>query len=160
MSAKDEFLKAVNQNSARAEELREIESRDISNYQRAYRELAKDMLPWVSNTPLKLAIVEKQYFDDTCKQQFPFHHITIANGSKKITIEPEGLYWVGVSGVASITVSGGAKISTNKYKLAMKHFNHELPSEDNLILVTADGSSVKTSLFDEDAFFKIMTLIA
>ncbi|MEL5456069.1 hypothetical protein [Serratia ureilytica] len=160
MGAKDEFLKAVNQNSAREEELQEIEVRDISNYQRAYRELAKDMIPWVSNTPLKLTIVEKPYFDDTCKKQFSFHSITIANGSKRITIEPEGLYWVGIMGVASITVSGGAKVPTNKYSLAIKHFNHESPSADYLILVVADGSGVKTSLFDEDAFFKIMTLIA
>ncbi|RUQ14777.1 hypothetical protein [Aeromonas dhakensis] len=102
MSAKDAFFKQVEHN-ADAKKAGEIAlQRDIMDFQREIEVLFQAIRTWFEGSPVKSKISLVPLTIEGKRAEF--ESLTLANGSKTLTVIPEGLYYFGVTGSLVVTI--------------------------------------------------------
>lgn len=160
MSAKEEFLKKLQENEEKRVANEKRISSDIQAYQNAQLKLINDIKTWIADAPIKINVQDIDFSDESIplKIIFKMYHIEVSNNNKKMIIKPNMLYYMDQSGGMSVEYQGFS--ATDKPMLFMKSSLAKDIPDDCLILALKTGSTTNYVPFTEDEFFKLLIRIA
>lgn len=113
MSAKDAFLKKVQENKSNQEDLRSIVQAHRTSFRSAMFDLTKQVDHWLHGSGVEVITAERNFHDETiitlngCEDlsSYSVAVCTMSNGTKTATIEPLGIHLrKGTKGWASLII--------------------------------------------------------
>lgn len=88
MSAKDEFFRTVESNAKTQKEAEEDFKREVLAFQEDTKKLILEIKEWFAGSPVTASVGTMQVIENT--DRFEVSNLTLKNGSKTLTINPEG----------------------------------------------------------------------
>lgn len=166
MSAKDEFLRKVQENNEAKQSNEERVRADVNSFRTRVFSLSKDIEQWLHGSGIQVSQSEVSLNDETVSYalgnnadgRYKITQIRLQNGDKNAVLKAEGLYYMGATGCLSLTVTNPYRApSQAKFTL----FMHVANQQEEGWTITRDGQkSLEGKLLTEDEFFSAIESLA
>jgi len=112
MSARDNFMKKAQENSASQQNLTEKVKRDTQNYRARLHDLTKQIDEWLHNTGVAVSIKETNFRDENISflpdgeslSQYRANTLTMKHGQKTALLEPVSVYGEDARGTVLLSI--------------------------------------------------------
>ena len=157
MSAKDSFFKQVEENTNNQKASEEAFKKEVIAFQEDTQALISDIKSWFEGSPIQAATSTMQVTED--KYHFEVATLTLHNGGKTLTINPEGFYYFGVTGCLSVSIYNPSRApSTSKFSI---HWKDTVSKISGWVIVSGgNGTPVQRIEFNQENFFKMISSFA
>ncbi len=155
MSAKDAFFQKLDENNKAKQDANEAFKNEVIAFQNDTASLITEIKGWFENTPIDATSSHMRLTEG--KDQFEVATLTLRNGEKTLTIEPEGFYYFGVTGSLKVTLSVVGSIPRQSdFQL---HWKDAQGNKDGWTIV-AGAPLVTRTAFNQDSFFALIHTFA
>ncbi|TBL63852.1 hypothetical protein [Hafnia paralvei] len=161
MSAKDGFLKKVQENNEAQQSNEERVKKDIQEFRSRVFSLAKQVEQWLHGTGIQVSIGSKRLHDETVSfamgnsahGSYEVTTVQLQNNTKSARIEPEWLYGLGLKGSVELVIdTPNRSPRQQKFSLCMG------PNESWLISRDGQRKNEGETLTEETFFSSIESL--
>ena len=158
MSAKDAFFQKVESNANAQKEGEEAYKREVQAFKEDTKKLILEIKAWFDGSPVTSSISTTQVTENT--DRFETSNITLKNGSKTLTIYPEGFAYFGVTGSLTVSIQNPSRApGTSKFAIHWKDSISKIPG---WVIVYGGGGNnpVQRIEFNQENFFKMIESFA
>jgi hypothetical protein len=158
MSEKDAFFQKVEANNNAQKEGEEAFKRDVLAFQEDTKNLIQEIKGWFAGSPVTASVSTTQVVENTDRFEVP--NLTLKNGSKTLTINPEGFYYFGVTGSLEVSIHNSSRApGTSKFSI---HWKDSVSKISGWVIVCGGvgNNPVQRIEFNQDNFFKMISAFA
>lgn len=150
MSARDSFFKTVETNAQAEQARKDAFKKDVFDFQKALQNLHEQIQSWFAGSTITSSITNCRLNEGNDFFDVPV--LTLKNGGKTLTVNPEGLYYFGVKGSVAVSIHSLSR-SPNTSKFDVHWQDHRDETEGWKIVL---GNPVQLYSFNEENFFKMI----
>ncbi|UPQ69486.1 hypothetical protein ACQU6D_27345 (plasmid) [Klebsiella variicola] len=154
MSAKDEFFRTVESNAKTQKEAEEDFKREVLAFQEDTKKLILEIKEWFAGSPVTASVGTMQVIENT--DRFEVSNLTLKNGSKTLTINPEGFAYFGVTGCLKVSIHNPNRApATSKFSL---HWKDGISKISGWVIVYGEGGNTPAQRvqFNQESFFTMI----